>query len=29
MREVRRILEEGLPPEKYEKIILLMANQPR
>jgi len=29
MREVRRILEEALPPEKYEKIILLMANQPR
>jgi hypothetical protein len=24
MRDIRRILKESLPPEKYERIILLM-----
>jgi len=29
MRDIRRILKEALSPEKYDKIILLMANRPR
>ncbi|MHC4654880.1 MAG: MBL fold metallo-hydrolase [Planctomycetota bacterium] len=29
MREIRRILKEALPAEKYDKIILLMANRRR
>ncbi len=29
MWEIRKILRETLPPEKYERIILLMDNQPR
>lgn len=29
MWEVRKILRESLPPEKYDRIILLMDNQPR
>jgi len=28
LREVRRILKEALPPEKYQRTILLMANRP-
>jgi ribonuclease Z len=29
MREIRRTLKEALPPEKYEKVILLMDNRQR
>ena len=29
MREIRRILKETLPPEKYKKVTLLMANRQR
>jgi ribonuclease Z len=29
MREIHRILKEALPPELYEKVILLMANRQR
>jgi ribonuclease Z len=29
MRDIRRILKEALPAEKYEKVILFMANRPR
>jgi ribonuclease Z len=29
MRDIRRILKEVLSPEKYDKVILLMANKPR
>ena len=29
MREIRRILKEALPAEKYDKIIILMANRRR
>lgn len=29
MRDIRRILKEALPPEKYDKIILLMDKRPK
>jgi len=29
MREIHKILKEILSPEKYDKIILLMANRPK
>jgi len=29
MRDIHRILKEALSPEKYEKVVLLMANKPR
>jgi len=29
MRDIRRILKEALSPEKYDKVVLLMANRPR
>jgi len=28
LREIRKILKEALPQDKYDKIILLMANRP-
>ncbi len=29
MREIRRILKEALPPEKYDKVVLFMDKRPR
>ena len=29
MREIRKILKEALPPDKYERVILLMDRRPR